>query len=151
MQSNQCFYKSKSWVCLKAAIYEVFPRVCMKCGNKNGPHHVDHIKPRSKFPKLELNIFNLQILCAECNRKKGNKNTIDYRDEDDKLSLMDFVEEKPYLKNIYKRSKKKKKKIKKRKSSKRRHIQKKTVKKQTPKIKHILSIEDQIKAIGKIL
>jgi len=41
--------------------------------------HVDHIKPRSLFPKLELVFDNMQVLCKKCNLDKGNKNDIDYR------------------------------------------------------------------------
>ena len=33
--------------------------------------HVDHIKPRSKFPELELSLDNTQVLCADCNLGKG--------------------------------------------------------------------------------
>ena len=41
--------------------------------------HVDHIKPRSKHPELELDINNLQILCKDCNLGKSNTDSIDYR------------------------------------------------------------------------
>ncbi|MFC6439812.1 HNH endonuclease [Bowmanella sp. JS7-9] len=32
--------------------------------------HVDHVKPRAKFPELALDINNLQILCETCNLGK---------------------------------------------------------------------------------
>jgi 5-methylcytosine-specific restriction endonuclease McrA len=41
--------------------------------------HVDHIKPRSRFPHLELSLDNLQVLCAACNVGKGNRDEIDWR------------------------------------------------------------------------
>jgi 5-methylcytosine-specific restriction endonuclease McrA len=41
--------------------------------------HVDHILPRSKFPELELDIDNLQVLCEECNLAKSNIDTTDWR------------------------------------------------------------------------
>ncbi|WP_106598587.1 HNH endonuclease [Dyadobacter jiangsuensis] len=41
--------------------------------------HVDHIKPRSKFPRLELDINNLQILCQYCNIGKSNLYEDDWR------------------------------------------------------------------------
>lgn len=41
--------------------------------------HVDHIKPRSKYPELELEFTNLQILCADCNLGKRNHDSIDWR------------------------------------------------------------------------
>ena len=41
--------------------------------------HVDHIKPRSLYPDLELEFENLQVLCKYCNLEKSNKDEIDYR------------------------------------------------------------------------
>jgi ATP adenylyltransferase len=52
---------------------------CALCGaTKNDrPLDVDHIKPRSKGGKNEHE--NLQVLCAKCNRSKGNKDDTDFR------------------------------------------------------------------------
>lgn len=49
---------------------------CTSCGKSPVTHdgtklHIDHIHPYSKGGKTEIN--NLQVLCAECNWKKGNK------------------------------------------------------------------------------
>ena len=54
---------------------------CALCGvtKKDRPLDVDHIKPRSKGGKNEYE--NLQVLCAKCNRSKGNKDDTDFRDE----------------------------------------------------------------------
>jgi len=41
--------------------------------------HVDHIKPRSKYPLLELDISNMQVLCEQCNCSLKGTNTVDYR------------------------------------------------------------------------
>jgi 5-methylcytosine-specific restriction endonuclease McrA len=41
--------------------------------------HVDHIKPRSKYPALELAEDNLQVLCELCNIGKSNTNETDWR------------------------------------------------------------------------
>lgn len=38
--------------------------------------HVDHIKPRSLYPHLALDIANLQIMCNECNVSKGNRDEV---------------------------------------------------------------------------
>jgi 5-methylcytosine-specific restriction endonuclease McrA len=49
---------------------------CELCaaGAKAGrPLHVDHIRPRSFFPWLELDKSNLQVLCDDCNIGKGAK------------------------------------------------------------------------------
>lgn len=53
---------------------------CALCGatKKETPLDVDHIIPRSRGGKNEL--ANLQVLCAKCNRTKGNKDTRDFRD-----------------------------------------------------------------------
>ena len=40
--------------------------------------HVDHIKPRSKYPKLALVKSNLQVMCEDCNLGKVNTDTIDW-------------------------------------------------------------------------
>lgn len=40
---------------------------------------MDHIKPRSKYPHLELVFNNLQILCKNCNQGKSNIDETDWR------------------------------------------------------------------------
>lgn len=42
--------------------------------------HIDHIKPRSKYPELRYLISNLQILCDRCNRAKHAYDGDDWRD-----------------------------------------------------------------------
>lgn len=49
---------------------------CQLCGAnpKTGASmHVDHIKPRSKYPELELDPDNLRVLCQECNLTKSDR------------------------------------------------------------------------------
>ncbi len=48
---------------------------CQCCGAKASDGvqiHVDHIKPRSRYPELELCLDNLQVLCSDCNIGKGD-------------------------------------------------------------------------------
>lgn len=67
------FYTSRAWLSVRYDAIIRSTRECELCGSKEKPLHVDHIKPRSKFPELELSISNLQILCAQCNLGKSNK------------------------------------------------------------------------------
>jgi 5-methylcytosine-specific restriction endonuclease McrA len=56
--------------------------VCELCGagpSPGHPLHVDHIKPRSRYPELELDPSNLQVLCEDCNLGKSNTDAIDWR------------------------------------------------------------------------
>jgi len=55
---------------------------CALCGatKKERPLDVDHIKPRSKGGKNSYD--NLQNLCFECNRLKGNKDDTNFRGEE---------------------------------------------------------------------
>lgn len=76
------FYYSESWRALRYAALKRYGRTCVCCGAMPGNGvilHVDHIKPRSKYPDLELDITNLQILCEACNLGKSNTDEIDYR------------------------------------------------------------------------
>lgn len=54
---------------------------CDRCGIVGTGHQIDHIYPRSKFPKLALEYNNTQTLCSTkslprgpgCNQKKSDK------------------------------------------------------------------------------
>ena len=35
--------------------------------------HIDHIQPLSKAPELACTLENLQITCADCNERKGDR------------------------------------------------------------------------------
>lgn len=57
---------------------------CDCCGRKitdkkGGQLQVDHIRPRSKWPELSLDLDNFQLLCRRCNFKKSNLHDTDYR------------------------------------------------------------------------
>jgi len=72
------FYFTEDWRNLRIRVLNEFGSICMKCGG-NQRISVDHIKPRSLYPELELDYDNLQVLCTPCNSRKSNKIIIDYR------------------------------------------------------------------------
>ncbi len=75
------FYTSPEWRQLRKKIINKFGNRCMKCGIEDDNICVDHIKPKSKYPELQMDENNLQILCRICNSIKSNKNEIDYRNK----------------------------------------------------------------------
>jgi len=80
---SELFYKSREWRELRVAVLEKYECKCMMCGCSPKEHgivvHVDHIKPRSTHPHLELQADNLQILCEDCNLGKSNYYITDWR------------------------------------------------------------------------
>ena len=73
------FYMSDEWRSLRKEVLLIYGDKCMKCKKTKRATHIDHIKPRSKFPELELDFDNLQVLCKKCNLEKSNKDQTDYR------------------------------------------------------------------------
>ena len=84
-ENKESFYNKPEWKTLRLKVFKKYPPICMRCGNKNNLE-VDHIKPRSKYPELELEFDNLQILCGDCNLLKGIKDSPEwnFRDNQDK-------------------------------------------------------------------
>lgn len=79
---DDSFYDSQAWQQLRYRAIKTYGRVCMACRRSDGQMHVDHIKPKSRFPDLALSFDNLQILCRDCNLGKGNSDCIDWRSDD---------------------------------------------------------------------
>ena len=77
-KNDQQFYASWEWKELRYKVLTKYGPVCMLCGAKDNIV-VDHIKPRSKFPDLQLEFENLQVLCDSCNKGKSNKDYTDFR------------------------------------------------------------------------
>jgi len=78
----QDFYQSTAWRQLRYLALKNAKGACQCCGASasNGAQiHVDHIKPRSRYPELELNLDNLQVLCQDCNVGKGAWDATDWR------------------------------------------------------------------------
>jgi len=69
------FYTTPDWRVLRASVIRRRGRICQKCGLKISSWRdvtVDHIRPRSRYPKLALDPSNLQVLCRSCNSAKGD-------------------------------------------------------------------------------
>lgn len=74
----------KEWRKLRYQAFKKYGNSCCCCGRSpSNDHtvvlHVDHIKPKSMYPNLSLDIQNLQILCADCNFAKSNTDDTDWR------------------------------------------------------------------------
>ena len=84
------FYASWGWKALRYEVLKIYGPECMLCRSTYRPV-VDHIKPRSLYPELAMEITNLQVLCNECNMGKGNHDETDFRPSDwrDKLDGID--------------------------------------------------------------
>ena len=74
------FYHSDEWRKVRSEVLKAYGTICMKCHVLADQPHVDHVRPRSLFPKLALRFDNLQVLCKSCNRAKG-QDIADYRKE----------------------------------------------------------------------
>ena len=76
---SPAFYKSREWEALRYRAIRKYGNKCACCNAEGVVIHMDHIKPRSKFPELALDIHNLQPLCGPCNRGKSNIDSTDWR------------------------------------------------------------------------
>ena len=76
---SESFYTQREWIKLRYEAFLRYGKKCHLCGDVSELMHVDHIRPRSKYPKLALDINNLQILCAPCNLGKGAWDETDWR------------------------------------------------------------------------
>ncbi|WP_394204260.1 HNH endonuclease [Shewanella waksmanii] len=77
------FYQSQKWLTLRHQAFKRYGNRCQCCAataNDGVRLEVDHIKPRSKYPELALDIDNLQILCSDCNKGKLHHSETDWRD-----------------------------------------------------------------------
>ena len=72
------FYHSREYLEKRYQTIKRSEGKCEACGSRESIQ-VDHIKPRSLYPKLELELSNLQVLCQKCNSGKGNTDTTDFR------------------------------------------------------------------------
>src|SRR5688572_13677972 len=76
------FYQSDEWRAVRYEALKLHSARCQCCGRSARDGiviHVDHIKPRSRFPELALTLDNLQILCEDCNLGKMARDETDWR------------------------------------------------------------------------
>ena len=76
------FYESRAWRTIRYEVLRDSGGTCGCCGatrSSGAVLHVDHIKPRYKFPDLSLVKSNLQVLCSDCNVGKGAWDQTDFR------------------------------------------------------------------------
>ena len=82
-RTERGFYSTPEWQKLRYRVLKKHGARCEICGRtfkEDGVKmHVDHIKPRSKSPELELEETNLQVLCEDCNLGKLARDEIDWR------------------------------------------------------------------------
>ena len=81
------FYKTWEWKKARYNTLKKYGAVCMLCGSDYRVV-VDHIKPRSEYPELELDEDNLQVLCNECNMGKSNDDQTDFRPDEPSLAVL---------------------------------------------------------------
>lgn len=78
----ESFYRSPEWQSLRYRALEFYGGKCQACGRtalSGTTIHVDHIKPKFRFPELALKFDNLQVLCADCNLGKRADYITDWR------------------------------------------------------------------------
>lgn len=81
---SDAFLDTYAWRRLRMRVLRACGARCQCCGAtaKDGVRiHVDHIKPRRKYPELALEESNLQVLCEVCNHGKGNWDETDWREQ----------------------------------------------------------------------
>ena len=78
---GKAFYQTREWRQVRYKVLTKYGKKCQCCGETEGYIHVDHIKPRSLFPELELDQNNLQVLCEACNIGKSNQDITDWRQQ----------------------------------------------------------------------
>lgn len=88
------FYKSPEWLALKKEVIALYGPVCMKTGKrlKGSQISVDHIVSIHSDPSKKLDITNLQILSLDENISKSSSHSTDYRTEEHKRKLAEYLE-----------------------------------------------------------
>lgn len=85
LSRNSDYWRVAMMIRLKSRFRQIallaYSSRCVLCGvsSDKAQLEVDHIKPVSKFPELQFDLMNTQILCHQCNVTKSNHHSEDYR------------------------------------------------------------------------
>lgn len=83
--TSDSFLQSYEWRRVRMEVLKRDGARCACCGATRADGvvlHVDHIKPRRTYPRLALDVNNLQVLCEVCNHGKGNWDQTDWRKQE---------------------------------------------------------------------
>lgn len=70
------FYNHYNQDDVKERLKKMYKSLCCYCESRIGVvefGHIEHRKPKKKFPENTYNWDNLHLACTRCNTKKGNK------------------------------------------------------------------------------
>jgi len=79
------FYHSYEWADARYNALKRSNGCCELCGRGKIDGvvlNVDHIKPLRRYWELRTDPKNLQVLCAMCNKGKGNRDDTDWREQE---------------------------------------------------------------------
>jgi len=74
--ASEDFYHSPAWIQVRYRALTLYGAKCQCCGATRADGviiHVDHIKPRSLYPHLALDLDNLQVLCSQHHDRRSVK------------------------------------------------------------------------------
>jgi len=92
---------TSNWKYLREKVLSIQGERCLCCGTKTESMHIDHIKPKSRYPHLEYMIDNLQVLCPDCNKSKSFTDETDYRKSNHLIALLREINENKLLQRKY--------------------------------------------------
>ena len=108
-KDSKVFYASMRWKKARLYILQNTHKICGICGSKDHTSwHVDHILPRSMFPKFALAQWNHRRTCPDCNTAKSNQVTsheikdlyLNFRNKEEIAEFENTVNANPHYKKL---------------------------------------------------